>query len=131
MRITSLFSMNLSRLFHCSVIKVLCSLSLRQLLYSIKSICLCQQLLYFSLLSFQATACLSYHQRSALSTTFFIFLCCRFKQQPVYFTTGDRLCQQLFSSHPEVFQELTVASHAVCCPYFSSVCAAASATACL
>ena len=36
--------MNLSRLFHCSVIKVLCSLSLRQLLYSIKSICLCQQL---------------------------------------------------------------------------------------
>ena len=26
MRITSLFSMNLSRLFHCSVIKVLCSL---------------------------------------------------------------------------------------------------------
>ena len=131
MRITSLFSMNLSRLFHCSVIKVLCSLSLRQLLYFIKSICLCQQLFYFSLLSFQATACLSYHQRSALSTTFFIFLCCRFKQQPVYFTTGDRLCQQLFSSHPEVFQELTVASHAVCCPYFSSVCAAASATACL
>ena len=104
--------MNLSRLFHCSVIKVLCSLSLRQLLYFIKSICLCQQLFYFSLLSFQATACLSYHQRSALSTTFFIFLCCRFKQQPVYFTTGDRLCQQLFSSHPEVFQELTVASHA-------------------
>ena len=131
MRITSLFSMNLSRLFHCSVIKVLCSLSLRQLLHFIKSICLCQQLFYFSLLSFQATACLSYHQRSALSTTFFIFLCCRFKQQPVHFTTGDRLCQQLFSSHPEVFQELTVASHAVCCPYFSSVCAAASATACL
>ena len=72
MRITSLFSMNLSRLFHCSVIKVLCSLSLRQLLYSIKSICLCQQLFYFSLLSFQATACLSYHRRSALSTTFFL-----------------------------------------------------------
>ena len=71
MRITSLFSMNLSRLFHCSVIKVLCSLSLRQLLYFIKSICLCQQLFYFSSLSFQATTCLSYHQRSALSTTFF------------------------------------------------------------
>ena len=70
-RIASLFSMNLSRLFHCSVIKVLCSLSLRQLLYFIKSICLCQQLFYFSLLLFQATACLSYHQRSALSTTFF------------------------------------------------------------
>ena len=73
MRITSLFSMNLSRLFHCSVIKVLCSLSLRQLLYFIKSICLCQQLFYFSLLSFQATACSSYHQRSALSTTFLFF----------------------------------------------------------
>ena len=72
MRITSLFSMNLSRLFHCSVIKVLCSLSLRQLLYFIKSICLCQQLFYFSLLSFQATACLSYHRRSTLSTTFFL-----------------------------------------------------------
>ena len=52
MRIASLFSMNLSRLFHCSVIKVLCSLSLRQLLHSIKSICLCQQLFHFSLLSF-------------------------------------------------------------------------------
>ena len=65
--------MNLSRLFHCSVIKVLCSLSLRQLLYFIKSICLCQQLFYFSLLSFQATACSSYHQRSALSTTFLFF----------------------------------------------------------
>ena len=62
---------------------------------------------------------------------FFIFLRCRFKRQPVYLITSDRLCQQLFSSHPEVFQELTVASHAVCCPYFSSVCAAASATACL
>ena len=72
MRITSLFSMNLSRLFHCSVIKVLCSLSLRQLLYFTKSICLCQQLFYFSLLSFQATACLFYHQQSALSTTFFL-----------------------------------------------------------
>ena len=46
-------------------------LSLRQLLYSIKSICLCQQLFYFSLLPFQATACLSYHRRSALSTAFF------------------------------------------------------------
>ena len=65
--------MNLSRLFHCSVIKVLCSLSLRQLLHSIKSICLCQQLFHFSLLSFQATACSSYHQRSALSTTFLFF----------------------------------------------------------
>ena len=39
------------KVFHCSVIKVLCSLSLRQLLYFIKSICLCQQLFYFSLLS--------------------------------------------------------------------------------
>ena len=27
---------------------------------------------------------------------FFIFLYCRFKRQPVYLITGDRLCQQLF-----------------------------------
>ena len=88
MRITSLFSMNLSRLFHCSVIKVLCSLSLRQLLYSIKSICLCQQLFYFSLLPFQATAISDYHRQSSLSTTFFLL--------------------------PEVFSRSAVASHAAC-----------------
>ena len=85
--------MNLSRLFHCSVIKVLCSLSLRQLLYFIKSICLCQQLFYFSLLSFQATACLSYHRRSALSTTFFLL----FFQQLSYIIMYPSACQQLFS----------------------------------
>ena len=51
----------------------------RQLLYFIKSICLCQQLFYFSLLSFQATAILDYHSIASLSTT--------------------------FSFHPEVFQE--------------------------
>ena len=88
-----LFSMNLSRLFHCSVIKVLCSLSLRQLLYFIKSICLCQQLFYFSLLSFQATACLSYHRRSALSTTFFLAVF----QQLSYIIMYSSACQQLFS----------------------------------
>ena len=93
MRITSLFSMNLSRLFHCSVIKVLCSLSLRQLLHFIKSICLCQQLFYFSLLSFQSTACLSYHRRSALSTTFFLL----FFQQLSYIIMYPSACQQLFS----------------------------------
>ena len=96
MRITSLFSMNLSRLFHCSVIKVLvcclcdsfyilskafvfvnnffiflCCRFKRQPVYLITGDRLCQQLFYFSLLLFQATACLSYHQRSALSTTFF------------------------------------------------------------
>ena len=27
---------------------------------------------------------------------FFIFLCCRFKRQPVHLITSDRLCQQLF-----------------------------------
>ena len=77
MRIASLFSMNLSRLFHCSVIKVLCC-------------CLCDS---FYILS----------KAFVFVNNFFIFLCCRFKRQPVYPITGDRLCQQLFSFHPEVF----------------------------
>ena len=77
--------MNLSRLFHCSVIKVLCSLSLRQLLYFIKSICLCQQLFYFS--------------------------CCRFKRQPVHLITGDRLCQQLFYFSLLLFQATACLSY--------------------
>ncbi|WP_294787855.1 hypothetical protein, partial [uncultured Eubacterium sp.] len=94
-----------SRLFHCSVIKVLCLAVVQQLLYLIRFPNACQQLFYFSLLSSQATAILDYHSTPALSTTFF--------------------------SHLEVFQDLTVASHAVCYPYFSSVCTAASATACL
>ena len=63
------------------------------LLYFIKSICLCQQLFYFSLLSFQATACLSYHRRSALSTTFFLL----FFQQLSYIIMYPSACQQLFS----------------------------------
>ena len=95
MRITSLFSMNLSRLFHCSVIKVLCfvvfatafifyqkhlSLSTTFLFFfvvvSSDSLFILSPAIgfvnnFFSSLSFQATACLSYHQRSALSTTFF------------------------------------------------------------
>ena len=43
-----------------------------------------------------ATAFIFYQKHLSLSTTFFIFLCCRFKRQPVYLITGDRLCQQLF-----------------------------------
>ena len=45
--------------------------AVQQLLHLTRYSIACQQLFYFSSLSFQATACLSYHQRSALSTTFF------------------------------------------------------------
>ena len=60
------------KVFHCSVINVRCCY-FQQLVYFIISSSRCQQLFYFSLLSFQATACSSYHQRSALSTTFLFF----------------------------------------------------------
>ena len=56
-RIVSLFSMNLSRLFHCSVIKVLCV----PLLFS-----------NFYILS----------DTEVPVNNFFIFLCCRLKRQP-------------------------------------------------
>ena len=57
------------------------SMSLRrQLLYFIKSFCLCQELFYFSLSLFSsfpllshATACLGYHFQNSLSTTFLIY----------------------------------------------------------
>ena len=64
----------LSRFFVCVV------LFKRQLLYFIKSFCLCQELFYFSLslfLSFplpsHATAYLGYHFQNSLSTTFLIY----------------------------------------------------------
>ena len=64
---------------YCSIIKVLFAvLFKRQLLYSIKSFSLCQELFYFSVsfdLAFScpplATACLYYHIQIILSTTFF------------------------------------------------------------
>ena len=70
------FSLNLSRLFHCSVIKVLmcCCLS-RQLLYVNIVIIVCQQLFEIFLLrsSSLASAWLSYHIQVSLSTSFFPF----------------------------------------------------------
>ena len=64
----------LSRFFVCVV------LFKRQLLYFIKSFCLCQELFYFSLLLFlsfplpsHATAYLGYHFQNSLSTTFLIY----------------------------------------------------------
>ena len=52
----------------------------RQLLYFIKSFCLCQELFYFSLSLFSsfplpshATAYLGYHFQNSLSTTFLIY----------------------------------------------------------
>ena len=64
----------LSRFFVCVV------LFKRQLLYFIKSFCLCQELFYFSLSLFSsfslpshATAYLGYHFQNSLSTTFLIY----------------------------------------------------------
>ena len=64
----------LSRFFVCVV------LFKRQLLYFIKSLCLCQELFYFSLSLFSsfplpshATAYLGYHFQNSLSTTFLIY----------------------------------------------------------
>ena len=78
-RIASLFSMNLSRLFHCSVIKVLCSLPFSN----------------FYILS----------DIQVLVNNFFIFLCCRLKRQPYQIITGSHLCQQLFSYFQKFFQD--------------------------
>ena len=66
---------------YCSIIKVLFAvLFKRQLLYFIKSFCLCQELFYFSLSLFSsfplpshATAYLGYHFQNSLSTTFLIY----------------------------------------------------------
>lgn len=84
--------MNLSRLFHCSVIKVLCSLPFSNF-YSLSDIqVLVNNFFYFSLLPSQATAISDYHRQSSLSTTFFLL--------------------------PEVFSRSAVASHAACVPTF-------------
>ena len=62
--------MNLSRIFHCSVINVLCLAVVQQLLYLITELSACQQLFYFS---------------------FFAAV-----QQLLYLTRSKALCQQLF-----------------------------------
>ena len=62
--------MNLSRIFHCSVINVLCFAVVQQLLYLITEPSACQQLFYFS---------------------FFAVV-----QQLLYITRSKALCQQLF-----------------------------------
>ena len=62
--------MNLSRIFHCSVINVLCFAVVQQLLYLITESSACQQLFYFS---------------------FFAAV-----QQLLYPTRNKALCQQLF-----------------------------------
>ena len=62
--------MNLSRIFHCSVINVLCFAVVQQLLYLITDPGACQQLFYFS---------------------FFAAV-----QQLLYLTRSKALCQQLF-----------------------------------
>ena len=87
-RIASLFSMNLSRLFHCSVIKVLCLLPFSNFYILSDVQALVNNFFYFSLLPSQATAILDYHRQSSLSTTFFLL--------------------------SEVFSRSAVASHAAC-----------------
>ena len=62
--------MNLSRIFHCSVINVLCFAVVQQLLYLITELSACQQLFIFS---------------------FFAAV-----QQLLYLTRSKALCQQLF-----------------------------------
>ena len=62
--------MNLSRIFHCSVINVLCFAVVQQLLHLITETSACQQLFYFS---------------------FFAAV-----QQLLYLTRSKALCQQLF-----------------------------------
>ena len=62
--------MNLSRIFHCSVINVLCFAVVQQLLYLITEPSACQQLFYF-----------------------FFFAAV---QQLLYLTRSKALCQQLF-----------------------------------
>ncbi len=69
-RIASLFSMNLSRLFHCSVIKVLCSLSLRNFYILSNSKCLSTTFLFF-FVAVSSDSHIILSPASALSTTFF------------------------------------------------------------
>ena len=70
-RIASLFSMNLSRLFHCSVIKVLCSLPFSNfhILPDVQSL-VNNFFIFLCCRSFAATP-ISYHVCRFLSTTFF------------------------------------------------------------
>ena len=100
-----------------------------------------------------ATAFIFYQKHLSLSTTFY-FLCCRFKRQPVHLITSDRLCQQLFSSLSFLSDSLFILPPAIgfvnnfffpprsfsrtdcripcrLLSLLSSVCAAASAIACL
>ena len=107
LRITSLFSMNLSRLFHCSVIKVLCivvfatafifyqkhlRLSTTFLLY-LKVICFCCVT--------HATACIYYHRFLRLSTTFLsfklFFSCAAPPRQLLDNTISPLHCQHFFT----------------------------------
>ena len=80
--------MNLSRLFHCSVIKVLCLLPFSNFYILSDVQVLVNNFFIFALLPSQATAILDYHRQSSLSTTFFLL--------------------------PEVFSGSAVASHAAC-----------------
>ena len=77
MRIASLFSMNLSRLFHCSVIKVLCYCSSNSLFILSQAFVVVNNSFHFissCLFCCFSTAHLGYHICHILSTTFLFFL---------------------------------------------------------
>ena len=71
-RIASLFSMNLSRLFHCSVIKVLCLLPFSNFYILSDVQVLVNNFFIFLCRLSNATTLISYHVCHCLSTTFFI-----------------------------------------------------------
>ena len=106
MRIASLFSMNLSRLFHCSVIKVLCVLLLFSNFYILSDV---QALVnnffnFFEVIFYYAalaTAYISYHRFLRLSTTFLsfklFFSCAAPPRQLLDNTISTLHCQHFFT----------------------------------
>ena len=77
-----------------------------------------------------ATAFIFYQKHLSLSTTFLFFFVVVSSDSHIRLSQHSFFVNNFFFPSRS-FSRVTVASHAVCCPYFSSVCTAASATACL
>ena len=77
-----------------------------------------------------ATAFTVYQKHLSLSTTFLFFFVVVSSDSHIRLSQHSFFVNNFFFPSRS-FSRVTVASHAVCCPYFSSVCTAASATACL
>ena len=113
---------------HCLVIKVLCFLSLRQLVYFITSFFVCQELFssFFKLFrcsfkqfALSLTACLLYHTQKGLSTSFLTF----FKVFQVVSSKESFLCDSqinlpLSSDPVNCFFAYFVAVFFIFCHYF-------------